>query len=80
MSVLESFFFKETLTPPVATPGKIRTISLKLAKFQSQVFLTVLDIVSSLHCDIIVVKRDIRRKIFVVVLIHISIQTSQHLN
>ena len=33
-----------------------------------------------LHCDVIVVKRDIHRKIFVVVSIHIAIKTSKHLN
>ena len=33
-----------------------------------------------LHCDKIVVKRDIHRKIFAVVSIHIAIQTSKHLN
>ena len=33
-----------------------------------------------LHCDKIAAKRDIHRKIFVVVFIHLSIQTSEHLN
>ena len=33
-----------------------------------------------LHCDEIVVKRDIQRKIFLMVCIHSKIQTSKHLN
>ena len=49
--------------------GKIRTKSLKSAKFQFQLFLTTLDIMGSLY-----------RKIFVVVSIHIAIQTSKYLN
>ena len=42
--------FKNTFsyrTPPVATSGKIRTKSLKLAKFQFQLFLTTVDIMGS---------------------------------
>ena len=57
-------------TPLVCTSGKIGAKSLKLAKFQFQLFLTILDKwyhSFPLHCDIIVVKRDIHRKIFVVV-------------
>ena len=66
---------------PMATSGKIGTKSLQLAKFQFQLIWTTLDINElPLHCDIIVVKRDIYRKIFVVVSIHFSIQTSKHLN
>ena len=33
-----------------------------------------------LHCDKIVAKRDIHRKIYVLMSIHIAIQTSKHLN
>ena len=36
--------------------------------------------ITELHCDKIVLKRDIHSKIFVVVSIHIAIRTSKHLN
>ena len=69
--LLEHLFYR---TPLVAVSGKIRTKSLKLTKFQFQLFLTTLNI--HLHCDKIVVKRDIHRKKFVVVSTQIVIQTS----
>ena len=63
-------------TSPVAASVKIRTKSVKLAKFQFQPFLYTWYYGFPLHCDITVVKGDIhRKKIFVVVTIHIAIQT-----
>ena len=44
--LLEHLFYR---TPLVAASGKIRTKSLKLAKFQFQLFLTTRNI--HLHCD-----------------------------
>ena len=44
-----TFFYR---TPTVAASGKIRTKSLKLAKFQFQTISTTLDIMSSL-CSVI---------------------------
>ena len=41
-----TFFYR---TPPVAPSGKIRRKSLKSAKFQFQLFLTVLDTMGSLY-------------------------------
>ena len=59
----------------------VKSKSLKSAKFQFQLFSTTLDImgISSLRADIIAVKRDIHRKIFVATSIQISIQTLKHL-
>ena len=54
----------------MAATGKIRTKSLKSAKFQFQL------VVGS--CDLIVVKHDFHRKIFVVVSIHIAIQNLKY--
>ena len=64
-------------TPPAAASGKIRTKSLKSTKFQFQFFL--ISWAPSTLCQN-VVKRDIHRKIFVAVSIHIEIQTSNYLN
>ena len=65
----------------MAASGDIRIKYLKSGKFQFQLFLTTLGVMgSSTLCDIIVIKRDIHRKIFVVVSIHIAVQTSKHLN
>ena len=75
------WFFKNSFfywTPLLAASGKIRTKSLKLEKFQLQLFLTLLGImIFALHCDIIVVKRDIHIKIFVVMSIYIANQTKR---
>ena len=59
----------------------VKSKSLKSAKFQFQLFSTTLDImgISSLRADIIAVKRDIHRKIFVATSIQIAIQTLKHL-
>ena len=64
-------------TPPAAASGKIRTKSLKSTKFQFQFFL-ISWAPSTLSQN--VAKRDIHRKIFVAVSIHIEIQTSNYLN
>ena len=64
-------------TPPAAASGKIRTKSLKSTKFQFQFFL-ISWTPSTLSQN--VAKRDIHRKIFVAVSIHIEIQTSNYLN
>ena len=64
-------------TLAVASSGKTRIKSLKLVKFQFQLFLTTISWALS-SCDDIVVKCNIHRKIFVVVFIHIVIQTSKH--
>ena len=78
------WFFKNSFfywTPLLAASGKIRTKSLKLEKFQLQLFLTLLGImIFALHCDIIVVKRDIHIKIFVVMPIYIANQTWKDLH
>ena len=61
----------------MATQGKIRNKSLKSVP---TIFYYNWFHGFPLHCDKIIVKRDIHRKIFVVVSIHISIQISKHLN
>ena len=74
--------FKNTLfyrTSPVAASSKIRTKSLKLAKFQFQLLLTTLDIMGSLYIVTYSCKTRYPQKIFVILSIHIAIQTSNHL-
>ena len=78
--ILKNTFFYRT--PPVIVFGKIRTKSLKSAKFQFQPFLITLDIIGPIYFTTKqnTVKRNVHRKIFVVVSIHVVIQTSKHLN
>ena len=45
--IFKNIFFYRTL--PVTASGKIRTKSMKYAKFQFQQFLTTLDIIGSLY-------------------------------
>ena len=65
-----SFFYRK---PLVVASCRIRTKSLKLEKFEFQLFLTYNWYHGvPLHCDIIVVKRDTHLKISLVESIHIA--------
>ena len=76
MAQVFSCEYCEILRAPFVASGKVKTKSLKLAKFQFQLFLTTLDMMGFLY---IVTEKYRKTKIFVLVSVHISFQTLKHL-